>query len=37
MTKHHLGDAFKKEATPEAVTITGLGQLPTGQPPRTRH
>ncbi|KAK1677464.1 hypothetical protein QYE76_038312 [Lolium multiflorum] len=35
--KQHLGDAFKKGAAPEAVAIAGLGQLPAGQPPRTRH
>nr|XP_051190610.1 uncharacterized protein LOC127303937 [Lolium perenne] len=26
MTKHHLGDAFKKEAAPETVAIAGLGR-----------
>jgi hypothetical protein len=34
---HHLNKAFKKGATPEAVAIVGLGQLPAGQLLRTRH
>jgi hypothetical protein len=37
MARHPHGDTFKKEAAPEAVAIAGLGQLPAGQPPRTRH
>jgi hypothetical protein len=37
MTKHHLGDAFKKGAAPGAIAIAGLGQLPSGQQPRTKH
>jgi hypothetical protein len=37
MTGHYLGDAYKKGATPESVTIADLGQLPAGQPRRTRH